>query len=97
MSQRAEDARKNFDHGKNVHKTHDQIKGVDDVIEIDSDSESEYDKDGAYIPRVVKIEDSDSRDDEYEVDIDKNQNDVFIEDVNEEEPKNLLAWLEVTG
>ena len=52
MAQRAEDARKIFDHGNNVHKTHDQIKGVDDIIEIDS--ESDYNEDGDYIPRMVK-------------------------------------------
>ena len=32
MAQRAEDTRKNFDNGKNVHKTHNHIKGVDDAI-----------------------------------------------------------------
>ena len=85
MAQHAEDARNNFDHGKNVHNTHDHIKGVDDVIEVDSGSDSDYDEDGDYIPRIVKREDSDIRDYEYEVDPDKNQDDVFIEDVNEGE------------
>ena len=64
MAQRSEDARKNFYHGKNVHKTHDQIKGVDDVIEIDSESDSDSDKAKyGYISGMVKREDSDSSDD----------------------------------
>ena len=83
MAQRAEDARKNFDHGKNVHKTHDQIKGLDEVIEIDYDSDYDYDKDGDFTPRMVKREDSDSRYELYDVDPEKNQDDIFIEDVNE--------------
>ena len=72
MAHRAEDARNNFYRGKNVHKTHDHIKGVDEVIEMDSDSDFDYDKDDDYTPRMVKIEDSDSRDDVPEVDSDKN-------------------------
>ena len=54
MAQRAVGARNNLDLGNNVHKTHDQIKGVDDVIEIDSDSDSDYDEDGDYTPRMFK-------------------------------------------
>ena len=54
MAQRVDNTRNNFYHGKNVHKTHDQIKGVDDVIEIDSDSDSDYDEDGDYTPRMFK-------------------------------------------
>ena len=87
MTQSAEDARNNFCHGKNVHKKHDQIKGVDEVIEIYSDSDSDYDEDGDYIPRMVKRVDSDSRDDGYKVHPDENQDDVFIENVNEVEYK----------
>ena len=41
MAQRAEPARENFGLGMNVHKTNDHIKGVDEVIEIDSDSNSD--------------------------------------------------------
>ena len=82
MSHPAKDNIRNFDHGKNVHKTHDHIKGVDDVIEIDSESDSDYDEDGDYIPRTVKREESDSRDYESEVDPGKNKHDVLIEDVN---------------
>ena len=58
MAQSSEDVRNNFDHGKNFHKTHYQIKWVDYVIEIDSDSDfdsdSDYDEDGNYTPRMVK-------------------------------------------
>ena len=82
MEQRAVVNRKNFDHGNIVNKTHEQIKGVDDVIEIDYDFDFDYDEDGDYIPRMIKREDSDSRDDIPEVDPDKNQDDVLIEDVN---------------
>ena len=87
MAQRAEDARNNFYHGNNVHKTHEQIKGVYDVIEINSDSDSDCDEDGDYIPRTVKKEDSDSRDDGSELYPDKNQNDVLDKDINEGEEK----------
>ena len=54
MAQLAAAARYIFDLGKTIHKTHEQIKGVSAVIEIDSDSESEsdYDEDD-YIPRIV--------------------------------------------
>ena len=83
MAQHAEDDRKSFDHGKNVHKTHYHIKGVDDVIEINSDSDSDYDKDGNCIPIMVKIEDSDSRDYGYEEDPYANRDAVLIEDINE--------------
>ena len=38
MAQHTADDGKNFDLGNNVHKTHDYIKGVDDVIGIDYDS-----------------------------------------------------------
>ena len=79
------DARKNSDHGKNVHKKHDQIKWMDDVIEINYDSDSEYDEYENYIPITFKREDSDSRDDGSEVDPYNNQDDVLIEDVNEGE------------
>ena len=58
-----------------------------DTILIYSDSDSYYDKDSYYIPIMVKIEDSDSRDDRSEVESDKNQYDVLIEDVNEGEEK----------
>ena len=85
MAQNYEYARNNFDHGKNVHKIHDQIKGLDDVIEIDSDSDSDYNEDGDYIPRMVKIEDCESIDEGSEVYPDNNQDDVFIEEVNEAE------------
>ena len=87
IAQQAENARNNFDHGKNVHKTHDQIKGVDDIIEIDSKSDSDSYEDADYIPRMVKREDSDSRYDGSEVDPEKNQDDMLIEDVNEGEGK----------
>ena len=50
MVQRAEDDRNNFDHGNIFHKTHDQIKVVDDIIEIHFYCDSEYDEDGDYIP-----------------------------------------------
>ena len=43
MEQRAEVTRKNFDHGNIVHKKHDHIKWVDDVIEINCGSDSYYD------------------------------------------------------
>ena len=85
IAQHAEDARKNFDYGKNFHKKHYHIKGVDDVIEIYSDSDSDYDEDGEYIPIMVKIEDSDSRDYGSEVDPADNQYGLLIEDVNEGE------------
>ena len=91
MAQRAADARKNFDIGKNFHKKHDHIKGVDDIIVIDSDSDSEYDEYDDYVPRMFKIEDSDSRDDGSEVYPYEKQDDVLIGDVNEiEEEKYLL-------
>ena len=95
MAQRAEDSRKNYDLIKNFHKTHDHIKGVDGIIEIDSDSDSYYDKDSDYIPRMVKREDSDGIYDGSEVDPYKNKDDVFIEEVNEgEETKSpcLGIW-----
>ena len=82
MAKRDEGVRKNFDRVNNFHKTHDQIKGMDDIIEIYSDSDSDYDDDRYYIPRTVKIEYSNSRDDRSEVDQDKNWYDVLIEDVN---------------
>ena len=82
MSQQAVAARENFDIVNSFHKIHDQIKGVDDVIKIDSGSDSNYDEDD-YIPRVVKREYYDSSDDGYEVDPDENQDDVLVEDVNE--------------
>ena len=85
MAQRAKDDRKNFDHGKKFHKTHYQIKGVDDIIEINSNSVYDYDEDSDYIPRMAKREDSYSRDDGYEVKPDENQDEVLIEDVNEGE------------
>ena len=46
--------------------SHSQIKGVDDVIEIDSDSDSkEYDDDySVYMPKLLKQEDVESSDDE---------------------------------
>ena len=89
MEQHAEEARKNSDVVKNVHKTHDHIKGVDNFIDIYSDSDSDYDKDD-YIPRTVKREDSDSIDDGSEVDQYENQDGVFVEDINEgEETKSL--------
>ena len=91
MEQHAEDDRKNFDHGKNVHNTHDQIKAGDDVIEIYSGSDSDYYEDGDYIARTIKREDSDSRDDGSEVDPEKNQNDSLIKDLSEGKEKNLLA------
>ena len=71
MAQRVEDAGNNFYQGNIFHKTPDQIKGVDDVIEICS--EHDYDEDGDYIPITVKRKDSESRYDGYEVDLDKNQ------------------------
>ena len=58
---------------------------MDEVIEIDSDSDSDYDKDGDYIPRMVKIEESDSRDDGSKVYPDKNQYDVLIENIDDGE------------
>ena len=82
MSQRDEDSRKNFGHGNNFHKTHDHIKGVDDVLEIDSESDSDYDEDSDCIPKTVKREYSDSKNDGSEVDPDNNQYDVLIEDTN---------------
>ena len=80
MEQHAEEARKNSDVVKNVHKTHDHIKEVDYVIEIDydSDSYSNYDEDDDYIPKMVKTEDSDSRDEGYKVDPEKNQYGMLI-------------------
>ena len=54
MAQRAANNRIFFDHGKNVYKKKYQIKGVDDVIDFNSDSESDYDEDGDYIPKMVK-------------------------------------------
>ena len=91
MAQCSGGARNNFDHGKNVHKTHDQIKGVGDVIAINSDSVSDYDEDSDYIPIMVKREDYDNRNDVYEVYPDENQDYVFIEDLNYIEEKNILA------
>ena len=43
---------------------------MDDIIEIDSDNESDYDEGNYYIPRMVRREDSDSRDYGSEVDPD---------------------------
>ena len=64
---------------------------MDDVIEIDFDSDSDYDEDGDYIPKMVKREYSDSRYDRSEVDNDENKYDLLIEDVNEgEETKSHL-------
>ena len=60
---------------------------MDDVIEIYSDSDSDYYEEGDYIPRMVKREDSDSRDDGSEVDLDNNLDGVSIEDINEGEEK----------
>ena len=91
MAQCSGGARKNFDHVKNVHKTHDQIKGVGDVIAINSESVSDYDEDSDYIPIMVKREDYDNRNDVYEVYPDENQDYVFIEDLNYIEEKNILA------
>ena len=54
MAKRDEGVRKNFDRVNNFHKTHDQIKGMDDIIEIYSDSDSDYDDDRYYITRTVK-------------------------------------------
>ena len=82
MSQRTADTRKNFDLVKNIYKNHYHIKRVHDVIYIDSESDSGYDEDDEYIPRMVKIEDSDSRYDRSKVDPEKNQYDALIEDVN---------------
>ena len=87
MAQRAEDYRICFDHGMNVHRAHDHFKGVDDIIEIDCDSDSDYDEYGDYIPGTSRIEYYDSRDYRSEVDPDKNQDGVFIEDVNEVQEK----------
>ena len=81
MSQRAAAAIENVDIGNNFHKTHDQIKGVDEVIEIDSDYDSDYDEDD-YTPRMVKREGSDNFDEGSEVDPDENQDAVLVEDVN---------------
>ena len=52
--------------GKNNIMPHSQIKGVDDVIKIDSDSDSEEDDDddSFYMPKLLKQEDVDSSDDE---------------------------------
>ena len=58
---------------------------MDDVIEIYYNSDSDYDEDGDYIPKMVKGEDSNSRYDGSEVDADDNLDDVLIEDVNEGE------------
>ena len=84
MAQRAAAVRNNFDPGKKVHTTHDQIKVVDDVIESnsDSDSESDYDEDD-YTPRMINREDSDSSNSGSEVDPDKSQDNVLVEDVND--------------
>ena len=62
IAQRAAADRENFYLAKNVRKTHDQIKWVDDVIEIDYDSESDYGEDD-YIPSMINREYSDSSDD----------------------------------
>ena len=51
---------------------------MDEVIEIDFDSDSDYDQDIGYTPKMVKREDSDSRYDGFEVDTDENQDDVLI-------------------
>ena len=82
MANRAAAARDNFDFINNVHETHKQIKVMDDVIEIDSDSESAYGE-GAYILRMVNSKDSDNSNGRSEVDPDENQDDVLVEDLNE--------------
>ena len=82
MAQRAANVRKNFDPGKKVHTTHDHIKGVDDVIEINYDSYSDYDEDD-YTPRMINREESDSSNSGSEVDPDKSQDNVLVEDVND--------------
>ena len=81
MAKWAEDVGNNFDHGNIVHKTREHIKVVDEIIEKYSGSEYDFYEDGDYTPRMVKIEDSDSRDDRSEVDRDKNQDDVLIENI----------------
>ena len=62
MAQCAGDDRKNFDQGKNAHKTHEQIKGVDNVIEIylSIDLEEDDDDDSVYMSNLFKQEDIDS-------------------------------------
>ena len=64
---------------------------MNDVIEIDFDPDFDYDEDGNSIQRTVKIEDSDSRDDGSEVDTDKNQYNLLIENVNGGEENNFLT------
>ena len=51
-----------FDMGKHNIISHSKIKGVDDVIEVDSDIDSEeYDNDDSvYTPKLLKQEDVDS-------------------------------------
>ena len=59
-------AKKHFDMYEHNIMSHSQIKMVDDVIEIDSDSDSEeYDDDDSfYVPKLLKQEDVDIIDDE---------------------------------
>ena len=57
---------------------------MDNVIEIDSDSDFEYDGDD-YIPRMVKREDSDISNGGSKGDSKENQDDVLVEEVNEGE------------
>ena len=92
MEQCAADARENFDLLKNVHNTHDHIKGLNDIIEIDSDYDSDY-YDDDYITRMVNRKDSYIRDNRYAVDPDKNQDDVLVEELNEgdEEKHTILG------
>ena len=63
--QQAATAKNCFDMGKQKTMSHSQIKGVDDVIEIDSDSdlEEDYNNDSAYMPKLLKQEYVDSSDD----------------------------------
>ena len=58
-------AKKHFDMEKHNIMSYSQIKGVDGVIEIDSNSESEEydDDDSVYMPKLLKQEDVDSSDD----------------------------------
>ena len=56
--EQAATAKNCFDMGKQKIMSHSQIKGVDDVIEIDSDSDLEEDdiNDSTYMPNLLKQE-----------------------------------------
>ena len=94
-------AKKHFDMGKHNIMSHYQIKGVDDVIEIDSGNDSEEDDndDSAYMPNLSKQEDVDSSDDDSDDEsVGDNHEEVSVEDMIDgyediSPPHNRGVWV----